>query len=218
MKRIVRFIQDQWCIHRRKARIRSFIHNGQKPWTTGYGEYRERVIGENLNNLGLIGCFRSNRTLPVNYGYRLDERVIELPWAFSRLSNGEDWLLDAGSALNFPYLMDHEVLGRKRIVIYTLSAEDVVKQSNISYVYGDLRNTLFRDECFDEIVCISTLEHVGMDNTFLYSRDVRFDENQPRDYLKVSRGISACVKTGRETVADGPLWSSCRSRLAASLR
>jgi SAM-dependent methyltransferase len=180
------------------------MHNGQKPWTTGYGEYRERVIGENLNNHGLRGCFRSNRTLPANYGYRLDERVIELPWAFSRLSNGEDLLLDAGSALNFPYLMDHEVLGRKRIAIYTLSPEDVMKRSNISYVYGDLRNTLFRDDCFDEIVCISTLEHVGMDNTFLYSRDDRFDENQPRDYLKVIEEFRRVLKPGGKLLLTVP--------------
>jgi ubiquinone/menaquinone biosynthesis C-methylase UbiE len=46
-----------------------------------------------------------------------------------------------------------------------------MKQNNISYVYGDLRNTILKDQCFDEIVCISTLEHIGMDNTMLYTKD-----------------------------------------------
>jgi ubiquinone/menaquinone biosynthesis C-methylase UbiE len=38
-------------------------------------------------------------------------------------------------------------------------------ERGISYVYGDLRNLPFRDGIYDTIICISTLEHVGMDNS-----------------------------------------------------
>jgi len=38
-------------------------------------------------------------------------------------------------------------------------------ERGISYVYADLRDLPFRDSRFDVIVSISTLEHVGMDNS-----------------------------------------------------
>jgi hypothetical protein len=162
--------------------ISKYLVSDQKPWTTGYGEYKENIIGKSLNNQSLMNCFRDNGKLPENYGYHLDERVVELPWILSHLSNEEGTLLDAGSALNFPYLLFNEILKQKKIVIYTLSPEEVIKQENISYIYGDLRQTILKDECFDEIVCISTLEHIGMNNTALYSKNERFAESRTNDY------------------------------------
>jgi SAM-dependent methyltransferase len=37
--------------------------------------------------------------------------------------------------------------------------------SRVSYLFGDLRDLPFQDDWFDSVVCISTLEHIGMDNT-----------------------------------------------------
>ena len=45
-------------------------------------------------------------------------------------------------------------------------------------IYGDVRDTILKRECVDEIVCISTLEHIGMINTFIYSNDSRFNESK----------------------------------------
>jgi len=42
--------------------------------------------------------------------------------------------------------------------------------------FDDLRATLLRDAIFDTIVCISTLEHIGLDNTRLYTADGRYAE------------------------------------------
>ena len=44
--------------------------------------------------------------LPARYGFRVDERVVEYPWLFSRFFAGEGTLLDAGSTLNFDYLLE----------------------------------------------------------------------------------------------------------------
>jgi hypothetical protein len=180
----------------REKLISEYQHSGQKPWVPGYTEYKEEAITRNLADRGLIECYRNNGRLPGSYGYRLDERVVEFPWVFSRLSPEEGYLLDAGSALNFAYLLDHGSLRQKRIVIYTLAPEEIVRKATISYVYGDLRDTLFKDGCFDEIVCISTLEHVGMDNTLLYSQNPHFNENRPNDYLKVVEEFRRLLKPG----------------------
>ncbi|MDP2815693.1 MAG: methyltransferase domain-containing protein [Rectinemataceae bacterium] len=162
------------------------------------------VIARILSDRKLIASFGNNDELPANYGDHLDERVVEFPWIFARLEHGDGRLLDAGSALNFSYLMDHGVMVQKRIVIYTLSPEGVIKRPNISYVYGDLRHTFFQDESFDEIVCISTLEHIGMNNTMLYSADAHFEENRPEDYLQVIHEFRRLLKTGGKLLVTVP--------------
>jgi SAM-dependent methyltransferase len=133
-----------------------------KPWAKGYIEYKEHEIARVLRE----GSFQS-ANLPAGYGFRLDERIIEYPWLFSRLPTGAGRLLDAGSTLNFEYLLDQPVLRNKKIDICTLAPEPrCFWRKGISYLYEDLRQLPYSDGLFDWIVCLSTIEHVGMDNAF----------------------------------------------------
>ena len=126
--------------------------------------------------------FRTNQSLPPGYGVRLDERVVEYPWVLSRLDESANLLLDAGSTLNWRDLLSLPILASRSIVVCTLAPESVFSRANVSYIYGDLRSTILRDDLFDEIVCISTLEHIGLDNTLIYTRDGRYKESRPFDY------------------------------------
>ncbi len=177
-------------------KIRRYLRSGRIPWTTGYQEYKERYIADALTRDDLMMIFKKNRPLPAEYGMRLDERAVEYPWLFSRLQSGQRQLLDAGSALNFKYLLSNRWLRRCRLLIYTLSPEQVVRQANISYVYGDLRKTVLKSSCFDEIVCISTLEHIGMDNQFLYARDSRYNEYNPESALNAVKELKRILNPG----------------------
>lgn len=69
-----------------------------------------------------------------------------------------------------------------------------MRRDNVSYVYGDLRRAILKSEYFDEIVCISTLEHIDMNNTFLYSKNFRFDEFKPDEYQDVVREFKRLLK------------------------
>ena len=83
----------------------------------------------------------------------------------SQLPGTPGELLDAGSVLNHDFILSHPGLMSKKITIMTLAPEDhSFWNMGINYVYGDLRHTYFRDEYFDFVVCISTLEHIGLDN------------------------------------------------------
>ena len=192
----IRFVNDRchFCVE--NARIHKYIAQGRKPWTPGYGEYKEKVLCTLLGDQDILDRFLHNRNLPVNYGFRIDERAIEYPWVLSRLDVADRYLLDAGSSLNHHYILDQPALSSRSIVVYNLSPENVIRRSNVSYIYGDLKRTILRSECFDEIVCISVLEHVGMNNTYLYSKDPRFNEFQPDDYLDVVREFKRLLKPG----------------------
>jgi hypothetical protein len=163
-----------------------------KPWTKGYLEHRQREITRVLHT----GEFQPEK-LPAGYGFRLDERIIEYPWLFSRLPPGPGWLLDAGSILNFDFVLEHAALQSKRLHICTLAPEtECFWQKGISYVFDDLRKLPYREAMFDWVVCLSTLEHVGMDNTMLYTSDLSKREGQSQDYLVALRELKRVLKTG----------------------
>jgi hypothetical protein len=184
--------------------ILSYVDNGRIPWSRGYLEYRQQFVEQTLRDKRLMHSFRERQSLPDGYGIRMDERVVEYPWLFTRLHDAPTLLLDAGSTLNQHFLLSKSLLLQKTVIIYTLAPESVQNSPNISYVYGDLRNTVLRDAIFDEIACISTLEHVGMDNTMLYTLDNQYNEALQDAYLQVIREFSRLLKPGGQLLLTVP--------------
>lgn len=174
-----------------------YLASGQIPWSDGYSEYREDYIDTVLHDAATLEIFHGNKDLPPGYGFRLDERVIEYPWVLDRLSRSPGMLLDAGATLVYPYLLAHPTLEHKSVVIYTIAPEKWWPQrQNISYIYGDLRSTILRAELFDEIVCISTLEHIGMDNTLIYTPNNQYKEAKTDDFRIVVREFHRLLRPG----------------------
>jgi hypothetical protein len=194
IKQVIHMMKNHLRISLHEKRIRSFLKRGQKPWSKGYSEYRERFIRGILDDQDLLSLFRMKSQLPVHYGYRLDERVVEYPWILTHLDMRDTVLLDAGSALNFQDILSLDILMKKKIVIYTLAPEDVISRETLSYIYGDLRYTILRSEIFDEIACISTLEHIGMNNTLLYTKNIRYEEGEIDDYLLAIKEFRRLLK------------------------
>ena len=145
-----------------------FVLNGMKPWRIGYNFYKQKKIREAIESGGFDA-----KKLPHGYGFRLDDRIVEYPWFFSKLPAQAGNLLDAGSVLNTDYILSHDSLKNKKIFISTLAPESYCFwEKTVSYVYEDLREVCYRDCYFDWIVCLSTLEHVGMDNTIVYTKNL----------------------------------------------
>jgi hypothetical protein len=169
-----------------------FLINGKNPWSRGYNIYKERQIKYILERENF-----NTSLLEENYGLRLDERIVEYPWLFSQLPSHGGNLLDAGSALNHGFLLSQKSLSSKHIFISTLVPEaGCFWHKNISYVYEDLRETCYRDNFFDWVVCISTLEHIGLDNTMLYTSDELKNESSPNSYLEAIREYYRILKSG----------------------
>ena len=103
-----------------------------------------------------------------DFGSGLDERVVEIPLALETAAlNVPGHVLDAGAALNHAFVRDAVGPLAADLVHFTQSASreiPIFEGSRVSYMFGDLRSMPFRDHYFDRVVCISTLEHVGMNN------------------------------------------------------
>src|SRR4051812_49202949 len=126
--------------------------------------------------------FRRSEPLPAGYGAGLDERCVEYPWCLSRLRESDVRVLDAGSVLNIGYILDQPAVARTKKHILTLAPEgDAYWHRGISYLYEDLRDIPTRDAFYDCVVCLSTLEHVGMDNHD-YTGSFDVSEERPDDF------------------------------------
>ena len=149
----------RWKARRRAS---AWIKDGRTPGARGYGAAKwlavERALGPGSGH---------------PYGYDdagLDERVVEYPWVFDRLATlraSGARLLDAGSVMNHPRLIEHcRRVGHVPLSIVTLRYEGYAHVSDdVRYEFADLRSLPYRDGWFSFIVSLSTLEHVGMDNT-----------------------------------------------------
>lgn len=192
---------------KQKQIIDCFYKNGQIPWSEGYVNHKEESIIESISNAIVLKEF-SKKKVPVNYGYRLDERIVEYPWIFANLKKEKTVFLDAGSTFNFDYLLNDELIENKDKYIYTFHPENKsYNHKKISYVYGDLRDLPFKDEFFDEIVCQSTIEHIDMDNS-MYGYDLKSTlelvTNKSYEYLKVIEELLRVLKVDGKLLLTFP--------------
>jgi hypothetical protein len=82
--------------------------------------------------------------------------------------------------------------------IMTLAPEqDCFWNKGISYIFGDLRDTMIRDSYYDKIICGSTLEHIGCDNSFYTGKKV----NEPEEETTI--GITSAVKEMHRILKPG---------------
>ena len=89
------------------------------------------------------------------------ERVVEIPWVLSRWK-GEERVLDLGYAYAAGYYLT-ALLG---LPIDDVHAVDwsAAPVPGLLRTRADLRALPYRDESFPLVLCISTIEHIGLDN------------------------------------------------------
>ena len=127
-----------------------------------------------------------------------DERLVEVPWVLSRLRSGR--VLEIGFAFAEPAyvaaLVDADV---GELVGADLAAADV---PGMDTVVADARALPFPDGSFDQVLLVSTLEHIGADNT-VYGADGSVDASgrvaalgEVRRVLKASGSLLVTVPLG----------------------
>ncbi|MDO8742389.1 MAG: class I SAM-dependent methyltransferase [bacterium] len=182
--------------------------HGRKPWTPGYFEYKWEHIANAIHNNGIMSSFKDGGSLPERFGTGIDERIVEYPWLLAAMPEESARVLDAGSAMNFETILTHPRLANKKITIVNLNPEpNCFWRRGISYVFTDMRELPFLPETFDIISCISTLEHVGMDNTAIYTKDAKYKEHAKDDYLVAIAEMRRVLSPGGKLFLSIPFGS-----------
>jgi SAM-dependent methyltransferase len=164
----------------------------RQPFSPGYQTAKRQIITSAID----AGILRNGQNLPVGYGIAMDERVVEYPWLFGRLTNiGK--MLDAGSTFNHDFLLERAPLKGTDLTIMTLAPEKrCYWYKGYSYVFGDLRKTVFADQTFDTIASISTIEHIGLDNTMLYTGNPADAESDASGFVPAVKEFKRILKPG----------------------
>lgn len=135
----------------------------------------------------------------------LTERVVEIPWALSRYA-GEDRVLDVGTTFASPvYVSRLRAVAAQRPYSIDVTPH---RWKGIHATLGDLRQLPFRDASFDLVLCISTLEHIGLDNT---QYGLRAESDADGD-LRTMRELRRIVRVGGRIVVTVPFGRARRYR------
>jgi len=137
--------------------------------------------------------------LPVQpFGIGDTERCIEIPWAVSCYA-GERRVLDVG----YSNAEDRYLNSLLNLRIPELYGLDVVSRAvpGIVSVAGDMRQMPFHDAAFDLIFCVSTIEHVGWDNTIYYQGPQVLN---PEGDLQAIRELGNITRRGGKIVVTVP--------------
>jgi SAM-dependent methyltransferase len=115
----------------------------------------------------------------------VDERPIEIAWTLGRY-RGEPRVLDVGYAFAEPIWVSALIAAHPR----ELTGVDLVEREvpGMESVVADVRQLPFSNGCFDVIFCVSTLEHVGADNT-RYGSELERDPSGPLVALRELRRV-----------------------------
>jgi hypothetical protein len=131
-----------------------------------------------------------------------DERAIEIPWCLARYG-GERRVLDVGSANAIPAYLE----GLRDLAASELVTVDLTEPAD---VIADVRALPFEGRSFDLAYCISTLEHVGRDNSVYEvegAHDEHGDEAALRELRRVARRVIVSVPVG---VSENQGWQVVR--------
>lgn len=175
----------------------------KRPWSGGYITFKLRYTRKVLENEEMLKKFKTSSPLPRGYGINLDERVVEYPWTLSRIpaSQGKN-LLDVGSVLNNKVALNSEMVRGKKITIINLAPEED-RFRGVSYIVGDARKLPFDDNSFHLITCISTLEHIGLDNR-RYTKKADGLESEPRDFERAISELKRVAKPNAQVLITVP--------------
>jgi SAM-dependent methyltransferase len=161
------------------------------PWSGGYFIEKEKQLEQYIKCPGNVdNCFAVG----------FDERIVEIPWVVNEL-NSYSTVLDAGSALNHSVILKHLTL--QKLYIATLYPENYHDPSGINYVYEDLRDLPFKNQYFDAVASISTIEHIGLECS-IYKNDEGLMNRDTTD----GNYIDAVLEMKRITKPGGKIFIS----------
>ena len=141
----------------------------------------------------------------------VDERVVEYAWLFDRMRalKPAGRVLDAGSVLNYRPVIDAWRAAQfPPVSIVTLAYEGhAYPATHTSYEFADLRQLPYRDEWFSTVMCLSTIEHVGLDNR-IYGAAAEGPSDPTREAVRALQELQRVLRRGGTLLLSVPFGRS----------
>jgi hypothetical protein len=175
-----------------------------QPWSIGFGQlaYLPQLVRRHAETRRvfaeerLIDQVMTGAEPLDQIGVGLSERVVEIPWVLRRLREHPGRLLDIGTA--FAPLVYVRWLVRQPHAVEAADLAPTYIPGVVSRV-ADVRALPFDRDSFDVAVCISTLEHIGMDNAqYGVSSGGSGDLEALRELGRVAPIVLVTVPAGRD--------------------
>jgi SAM-dependent methyltransferase len=148
-------------------------------------------------SLGLAARERGERICWLQAPPRTDERVVEVPWVLSRL-RPVGRVLEVGYAFAETAYLGALLRSGVELVGADLATRAV---AGLEAVEADVRALPFPDRSFDQVLLVSTLEHVGADNA-VYGLDA---EPDPDARLNALRELGRILRVDGSLLVTVPL-------------
>lgn len=141
-----------------------------------------------------------------------DERVVEYPVALASLIQASVCdhvhVLDAGCVLNNPSISEYVSKLVSMVWFLNASFEPLHYEENAAYILSDIRrHRLSTDLGYHLVTCLSTLEHIGMDNTRYGGNPAEFSgelKNPEKLALDALHSLLPLVKPGGKLLVSVP--------------
>lgn len=147
--------------------------------------------------LGLGARARSERICWLQASAGTDERVVEIPWVLSRL-RASGRVLEVGYAFAETAYLGALLRSGVELVGVDLATRDV---EGMEAVAADVRTLPFPERSFDQVLLVSTIEHIGADNT-VYGLDAESDGDARVEAL---RELKRVLRTDGSLLVTVPL-------------
>ncbi len=142
----------------------------------------------------------------------LDERCIEYPVALEAIIEASKHpnlhVLDVGCVLNNSLIAKYVSQLAQMIWLVNPSLEKPAYTENMVYVLSDIRRLRLPETLgFDLVTCLSTIEHVGMDNTRYGGAPAEFDGeigDPERFAIEGLKSVARMVKAGGRLLTSVP--------------
>ncbi len=128
-----------------------------------------------------------------NRAPKVFDRDLEYPWMLKNINIKKGKLLDIGSTIGY---MLYDVLP-KEIEINAINLNAQKDIPNVIQYEGDIRKTDIKDETFDVITCISTLEHIGVEGRYHVKDD-------PEGDIKAMKEMHRLLKKNGQLILTVP--------------
>lgn len=126
--------------------------------------YLEKVECEKYSD-----CFKLQEL--ISGAPRVLDRDLEYPWIIKNINIKKGRILDVGSTKS-QFLIENI---KGDIELFAIDINQREADNKIKFIKGDIRETKFQDNYFDCVICVSTLEHIGVPGRYKCDNDPNGD-------------------------------------------